>query len=91
MTVLPAGPGTKPIQSAKTANEVKRENGGGGTGEGGGPNDPLIQAVIQKLPTKGPWPAKARITWMKMLAMAFDIAYGAADDDVDIERELNQH
>jgi hypothetical protein len=74
-------------QSREDENSREETDGGGG---GGGPNDPLIRAVIQKLPAKGPWPTKARITWMKMLAMAFDIAYGPADEEVDITRELNQ-
>jgi hypothetical protein len=36
--------------------------------------------MIQKLPEKRPWPKVERDTWMKMLAMAFDIAYGPVDD-----------
>jgi len=85
--VRPAGPGTKPIESPKP-DVLKREDGSG-SGEGGGPNDPLIQAVIQKLPPKGPWPARARLTWMKMLAMAFDIAYGP-DDEINVQKELDR-
>jgi len=49
-----------------------------GTG-GDGPSDPLIKALIQKLPVKGPWPSKERDNWIKMLAMAFDFAYGPGD------------
>jgi hypothetical protein len=33
----------------------------------GGSKDPLIQALIQKLPSSGPWSADERVTWLKML------------------------
>jgi hypothetical protein len=84
--VRPAGPGTKPIAPpAAGAATIKKDEqpggGGGGGGNGNGPDDPLIQAMIQKLPNKGPWPKAERETWMKMLGMAFDIAYGPAGDD----------
>jgi hypothetical protein len=42
--------------------------------------DPLIQALIQKLPEKGPWAKADRQNWMKMLEMAFNIAYGATEE-----------
>jgi hypothetical protein len=58
----------------------KEKNGGGGDGEG--PNDPLIQALIQKLPKSGPWNVDERVNWLKLLTMAFQIAYGP---DVEIE------
>jgi hypothetical protein len=34
------------------------------------------------LPPKGPWPTDDRIKWMKMLAMAFDIAYGSGEKEI---------
>ena len=86
--VRPAGPGTKPIDTPKHGdNKPKRENeAGGGGGDGGGSDDALIQAVIQKLPERGPWPTNERIKWMKMLAMAFDIAYGS-DEEIEISKD----
>lgn len=43
--------------------------------------DPLVAALIAKLPAMGaPFPAEARAAWLKMCAMAFDVAYGAAED-----------
>jgi hypothetical protein len=51
----------------------KRRNG---SGSGGGPEDRLIQALIEKLPEKGPWRAAERVTWLKMLSMAFQMSYG---------------
>lgn len=67
--------------------DANNRNGGGG----GGPNDPLIRAVIQKLPRKGPWSAKDRLNWIKMLMMAFNVTYGDVEiDDSDIATELGR-
>jgi hypothetical protein len=67
-----SGPGTKPIEDrVEPEKDGMKKNGGGS-----GPNDPLIQALIQKLPSAGPWGADECVTWLKMLAMAFDITYG---------------
>jgi len=74
--VRPAGPGTKPIEKSKGEQKKDDEKRHNGSGDGGGPDDPLIQAVIQKLPPNSPWPASERVTWLRMLAMAFDLAYG---------------
>lgn len=50
------------------------------------PDDPLLTAVIGKLPhpTDGPFPAEARSKWLKLMAMAFDVAYGEAGGVVEI-------
>lgn len=43
--------------------------------------DALIAALIDKLPAIGkPFPAEQRAAWLKMMAMAFDVAYGAGDE-----------
>jgi len=52
----------------------KHRNGSGGVA--GGAGDSLIQALIDKLPGSGPWPASERVTWLKMLAIAFQMSYG---------------
>jgi hypothetical protein len=39
--------------------------------------DPVLAALIAKLPaTTQPWPRAERIAWLRMMAMAFDVAYG---------------
>lgn len=57
-----------------------------GRGDGGGPDDQLIQAHIQKLPTAGPWPADERVNWRKLLDMTFQIAYGPVES-IEIKKE----
>lgn len=48
-----------------------------------GPDDPLLNAVIWKLPDIGqPFTAAARRKWLELVAMAFDVAYGPEDLDV---------
>jgi hypothetical protein len=42
--------------------------------------------LIQKLPAQGPWGADERVTWLKMLAMAFQIAYGPVEE-ISIKKE----
>lgn len=53
---------------------------------GEGPNDALIHALIQKLPKAGLWPVDERVTWLKMMAMAFQIAYGP-EPEIDIVKK----
>jgi hypothetical protein len=59
----------------RTENTNASRNGGGS-----GPEDPLIQALIQKLPHSGPWTADERVNWLKLLTMAFQIAYGHCEE-----------
>lgn len=74
--VMPGGaraPETKPIDPKP----IRERGGGGGNGGNDGGNDPLIDALIQKLPkTDKPWSADDRVTWLRMMAMAFQMAYG---------------
>ena len=44
-----------------------------------------MKAMIQKLPTQGPWPTDERVTWLKMLTMAFQMAYGC--EEISIKKE----
>lgn len=42
--------------------------------------DPLLAALIGKLPPGGPFPGEQRAAWLKMMGMAFDVVYGVAED-----------
>jgi hypothetical protein len=94
--VMPAvGHGAAPIvreqhQGATNGQEGKGSGTGtGGAGEGtGGQNDPLIKALIQKLSGAGPWPTAERITWLKMLTMAFQMSYGQ-EAEIKIKEAAN--
>jgi hypothetical protein len=60
----------------KVSEPEKKDGGGGGNGGNGGDIDPVIAALIDKLPKKGPWPLDDRIMWLQMLSMAIQLAYG---------------
>lgn len=64
----------------------KPGGGGGGGGAGGGVDDPLISALIQKLPKGGSRSVAERVNWLKLLTMAFQIAYGQ-EETIEIKKE----
>jgi hypothetical protein len=66
-----------PAVSIKKEQEHKESGSGHGGGDGGGPDDPLLSALIQKLPKSGAqWSVGDRVMWLNMIAMAFQMAYG---------------
>jgi len=61
-------------RDVKASNVVREGMGGDGDGFTG---DPLIDALIRKLPRAGDqWSPAERSTWMTLIKMAFDLAYG---------------
>jgi hypothetical protein len=82
--VMPGlAPGAPPHKEKDKVGEGNNFGGGGSGGSGGngsGPQDALIQALIHKLPQSGPWGADERVNWLKLLTMAFQIAYGPTDE-----------
>ncbi|HLY04928.1 MAG TPA: hypothetical protein VKR31_04200 [Rhizomicrobium sp.] len=67
-----------PATQKTDARDASSDNVIGGGGNGGGGLDPVIAALIQKLPKgKEPWPTDQRVAWLQMIAMAFDMAYGS--------------
>jgi hypothetical protein len=73
-------PGVKVRDNEPPKDETPRRRNGGDDGDGGD-IDPLIAAMIQKLPAAGAsWPADERVTWLRMMAMAFQMAFGQADE-----------
>jgi len=53
--------------------EDKNKNGGGGGGGDDGLTelglDPLLIALLKKIPTSGEWPAQQRLRWFRTFAM----------------------
>ena len=72
-------PGIAPDSRSEARVDEADKNGGSGNGGGGGDGkDPLILALIQKLPSAGSeWPVEDQALWLQMAAMAFRMAYGA--------------
>jgi hypothetical protein len=72
----------------ETRQETSEDQRGGGGG--GGPNDPLIKALIQKMPTQGPWPVDERVNWLKLLTMAFQMTYGT-EPEIEVKKKEAAH
>ncbi len=52
--------------------------------------DPVVAALIQKLPTaKSDFPIDDRVTWLRMITMAFQMAYGPTET-IDILKKNNE-
>ena len=50
---------------------------------GSGAQDPLLSALVDKLPAAGSsWPAADRQAWLTMMNNAFDVVYGGASGGV---------
>ena len=69
--------------------EEKPKNGGG-TGEGGSLHlDPLLMALLRKVPqTEEGWPADRRLRWFRTFAMNVSEVYDEGGDPVELEIEL---
>jgi hypothetical protein len=81
--------GVTPPNKEKSG-DIHQDRNGGGAGNGGssvGSDDALIQALIQKLPKSGPWGVDERVNWLKLLTLAFQIAYGPSDE-IEIKKQV---
>lgn len=73
-------------------NQIADENGkggGGGGGDGIGLDlDPLLLALLQKIPNRGQeWPAEKRLRWFKTFAMNVSQVYDEDDTPVELKIE----
>lgn len=77
------------VVTGKPADTNKRKNG---TGDGGGDDlhlDPLLMALLRKIPgSEEGWPADKRLRWFKTFAMNVSQVYDDGGDPVEIEIEL---
>lgn len=83
----PLDPGTPGAGAAGA--DVRDANGrdrNAGSGGGGGTGDALLDALISKLPPAGQnWGVDERIAWLSLMAMAFQMTYGA-ESVIEIQR-----
>jgi hypothetical protein len=83
---LSKSPPTRPLDEPAIS-DVQHRDGRSGDGDGNPPLDPLIAALIQKLPPAGTreWKAQERIMWLQMAAMAFQMVYGSPGTTIEIK------
>jgi hypothetical protein len=69
----------RPGTGSESERPPKPRDAGGGGDEP--PLDPLIAALIQKLPAAGTteWRVEDRVMWLQMAEMAFQMAYGSVE------------
>jgi hypothetical protein len=91
--VIPANANLTQSQSvspdASSEEAALKKNGrGGGDGDGVGLDlDPLLLALLQKIPVQGEdWPPEKRLRWFKTFAMNVSQVYD--DDDQPIELKI---
>jgi hypothetical protein len=65
-----------PEPEDKDKDKIKRDGDGGG----GGTGNSVLDALLNSLPKEGTdWPVDDRVSWLTMVAMAMNMAYGKAD------------
>jgi hypothetical protein len=84
-------PGIAAGQPREEEKPREEENNGGGSGGGGNDwgLDPLLLALLKKIPDveKG-WPAAQRVRWFRMFAMNVSQIYDGEGDPVEMKIEL---
>jgi hypothetical protein len=71
----------------RTDDKEKLGDSSGTNGESGGcASDPLVLAIIEKLPLNRTWPDEDRVNWLKTLVMAFQMAYDA-DEEIEVKKK----
>ncbi len=88
------GPGTKPQESEPRDENKGGVGGGGGSGSGTGDGnvglalDPLLIALLKKIPTtEEGWPAPKRIRWFRTFAMNVSQIYDTDNEPVEMKIE----
>lgn len=77
----------------KPPEEQKRKNGNGGDGSDGNALklDPLLIALLNKIPEQGQeWPTEKRLRWFKTFAMNVSQVYDGENNPVEFEIELKK-
>jgi hypothetical protein len=79
-------------QALKSSNAPLKECGGSGGGNGGSVGfdlDPLLIALLQKIPAQGEaWPAEKRLRWFRTFAMNVSQVYDEDDAPVEMKIEI---
>jgi hypothetical protein len=81
VAIFPTTPQPAPAAEPETA-----KSQGGGISSADLDLDPLLIALLQKIPANGqPWPKDRRVRWFRTFAMNVSEVYDAEDDPVELE------
>jgi len=87
--VMPAIAIREPPVVPEAQEEKETKNGGGGGTEL--PLDPLLVALLKKIPTVGnPWPGPQRVRWFRTFAMNVSQIYDSDGEPVEMKIELEK-
>jgi hypothetical protein len=70
--------------------EDKSKNGGGDDGLAELGLDPLLIALLKKIPTSGEWPAAQRVRWFRTFAMNVSQIYDVDSEPIEMKIELEK-
>jgi hypothetical protein len=86
-------PGFVPVGQEVSPSDVPGDTGGGGGGGDGLDTlglDPLLIALLKKIPASGDWPAAQRVRWFRTFAMNVSQIYDDDDKPVEMKIELDE-
>ncbi len=81
------------VRDTPPADPTVDKNGGGGGGDDGLGElglDPLLIALLKKIPTSGEWPAAQRVRWFRTFAMNVSQIYDGDSEPVEMKIELEK-
>lgn len=86
VVVMDAPAGDKGDEGGNGSGGGNGGNGGNGGGEVGLDLDPLLLALLEKIPKRGePWAKEKRIRWFKTFAMNVSQVYDEDDEPIEID------
>lgn len=90
-------PGFVPQENGPSDSGGDGSGGGVGGGTGGGDDgvdgldlDPLLIALLKKIPTSGEWPAPQRVRWFRTFAMNVSQIYDDDNEPVEMKIDLDK-
>lgn len=81
------------IRETPAADPLTDKNGGGGGGDDGLDSlglDPLLIALLKKIPTSGEWPAAQRVRWFRTFAMNVSQIYDGDNEPVEMKINIDK-
>jgi len=89
--IKPGNLGARDESSAVQERDKDRTGGGGGSGTGDLELDPLLIALLKKVPSpENGWPGPSRVRWFRTFAMNVSQIYDADGEPVEMKIDLDK-